>query len=221
MKKMQDDGFTLVELVVTMTMVVLVSGIVMGFVVDQLRNSTVTRTKADLLREAQVGLDLINDNIRLSSNSDENNRWPDTYAPDSANSFSWQSNASTLILATAAQDTAGNVLFADPSKYITNKDNNIYFVKNNTLYRRILADPVSGNRTKTTCPATNSNTSCPADKEILHNVSSFAVEYRDGTDTAVTPTSARSIILRVTLTSHKYSSDISTTYTTRMVFRND
>lgn len=216
-----ERGFTLVELLVVMIITVLLSGVIMGFVVDQLRSGVIDSAKQQLLAQAELGLDYTAKDIRLSANADANNRWPDANAPDPADQYSWQSGSDTLVLATGAQDSSGNILFTDPSKYITAKDNHVYFLSNGTLYRRILASPASGNAAATTCPSDSASSSCPADKVVLSDVSSFSVTYIDSSGQPVTPTSARSILLSVTLDSKAYGEDITASYSTQMVFRND
>lgn len=221
MPRSRAGGYTLVELLTVIIIAVLLSAVIMGFVADQLRSSTIETARQQLLSDAELGLDYAAKDIRLSANADANNRWPDTYAPDSSDQYSWSSDASTLILATAAQDASGNIIFTDPSKYITAKDNHIYFVQNGTLYRRILASTAAGNAAATTCPVADASSACPADKVVLGNVSSFSVTYIDAAGASVTPTSARSIILSVTLDTRKYGEDITASYSEQMVFRND
>lgn len=220
MKQLNQTGMTLVELLVAITVSVILSTVIMGFMADQLRTTVMANAKQNLLEDAQSGLDKVNFDIRLSANADANNRWGDPYAPVAGNNYSWASNGSTLVLATAAQDASHNILFDDQSKYITNKNNLVYFVSGGTLYKRILASDNPSNSTRTTCPSAHVSSSCPADKVILRNVTGFTISYRDGDDNTVTPTDARSVILQVTLKIRKYSEDISATYQTRMVFRN-
>lgn len=216
-----DSGFTLVELLIALVVTGIVIGILMNFMMGSLVQSTLASAKANLLSEAQTTLNLVNNDIQLSSSADTNNRWQDPNAPDPTNELSWQSNSSTLILATAAQDKSGNIIFSDPLKYITEKNNNIYFVQNGTLYKRILAAPDANNSAVTTCPAAESSSSCPPDKVLIHNVSSFSVQYIDAANQSVTPANARSIQITIGLADTKYGHNITASYTTRMVFRND
>ncbi|HEX7368290.1 MAG TPA: hypothetical protein VF261_01385, partial [Candidatus Saccharimonadales bacterium] len=150
-----------------------------------------------------------------------NNRWQDPNAPDPTNELSWQSNSSTLILATEAQDKNGNIIFSDPLDYITEKNNNIYFVQNGTLYKRVLAAPDPNNSAVTTCPAATSSSSCPPDAVLVHNVASFSVQYYDAANASVPPSDARSIGITLQLATTEYGHTIHASYTTRMVFRND
>ena len=138
-------GFTITELLVAIIVGTILSGAIMGFMTDELKQSTVSLAKAGLLHDAQVGLDIANNDIRLSSNADDNNRWQDNYAPVAGSPYSWQSNSTTLILATAAVDTSGNIIWQDQNDYIPYKNNIIYFLQNGTLYKRILAAGVANN----------------------------------------------------------------------------
>lgn len=192
----------------------------MGFMTNELVQNTINLTKVGLLHDAEKGLDTTANDIRLSSNADDNNRWPDQYAPDPNNQYSWQSNGTTAILATAATDIHGNILWVDKNNYIPYLNNIIYFVQSGTLYKRILAAQVSGNAALTTCPAGHTSQSCPADGIIASNVTSFSVAYHDGNDNNVDPASSSSIILQITLSQNSFNQPISASYTERMVFRN-
>ena len=217
-----DAGFTIVELLVALTVTGLVIGIMMNFMLNNLVQSSVQSAHANLLRESQQTLDLVANDIQLSANADQNNRWPDANAPSAPlNTFSWASNSTTLVLATAATTSSKTIIFSDPLKYITQKNNIIYFVQNKTLYKRTVAASVAGNGAKTSCPKSIATSLCPADKELVHDVSSFSVNYLDGDNQSVTPSNARSIELTLKLSAKTYRQVISETYTTRMVFRND
>jgi len=220
-KKVDQRGFTIVELLIAITVSVILSGVILGFMAGEIDQSTVATAKAALLSQAEVGLSRVNTDVRLSSNADGQNRWPDSYAPISGNAYSWASNGSTLILATAAQGPNYSILWQDASEYIPYKNNLIYFVQNGTLYKRTLAAPESGNVVKTSCPAQHASSSCPADEIILNNVSSFTVTYLDGNGNSVTPSSARSIVLQISLSEKSFGQTINKSYTTQMVFRDD
>ncbi|MGH7142460.1 MAG: PulJ/GspJ family protein [Candidatus Saccharimonadales bacterium] len=221
MKQITESGFTIVELLVSMIVSVILAGAILGYMANQIAQSTVATAKVALLNQDETGLNRINTDVRLSSNADAANRWPDPYAPTSGNEYSWTSNSTTLILATAAQNSSGAILWQDASEYIPYKNNIIYFVQNNTLYKRILAAQVSGNAVTNTCPAEDATATCPADEVILNNVSSFTVSYLDGNGDSVTPTNARSIVLQISLAATAFHQSITASYSTQMVFRDD
>jgi prepilin-type N-terminal cleavage/methylation domain-containing protein len=220
LKLTNQSGFTLVELVASMVVLTLVSAAVVSFTVSKTIQTARDSTRADLLNNAQIGLDRMANDIRLSSKADDANRWADVNGPTSGNSYSWQSTSSTLVLATSAQDGSGNILFDDKADYITTKNNFIYFLKGGTLYKRILAAPATGNAAVTTCPSTAVTASCPIDKTILTNVSSLSILYYDTLNQQVDPASARSIQLNVQLKQTTFGQPITANYSTRMVFRN-
>lgn len=212
---------TLVELTVAMVVSGLVVAAILGFMTSNLSTSSVETARADLLSEAHIGLDRAANDIRLSTSADDNNRWQDNNAPAApSDTLSWQSNASTLILATSAEDKNGNIIFEDALDYITVKNNLIYFVKDGVLYRRTLAAPATDNKAVTTCPASAASSTCPADTVVLQNVTSFTVKYFNGQNQQVSPTDARSIELDVSISKTRFSRPITAEYTTRMVFRN-
>lgn len=220
MKRLSTDGFTLVDAMLSVIVSTLVIIVITTYVLNNIQQSAEASTRDTLIKETETSLDLMANDVRLSANADQNNRWPDANAPG-GNQFGWQSNGSTLILATAAQDSANDIIFSDPNNYITEKNNIVYFVKDSTLYKRVIADPVSGNKAVTTCPSGSASASCPADKELLHDVTLFDVTYLDGQNQEVTPTDARSIEVHVKVEKSSFKKPVDADYTTRMVFRND
>jgi type II secretory pathway component PulJ len=214
-------GFTIVEVLISLSVTGLIMFVVADFMINNILQSSLADARYTQAREVEQSLDIVSKDIRLSANADDNNRWPDPYAPDGNNPFSWTSNSSTLVLATAAEDASGNIIFSDAKNYVTEKNNIIYFVKNGTLYKRVLASPVGGNTAKTTCPAAAATAQCPADKELLHNITVFSFNYLDGQNNNVSPTDARAIQAQVTVSKDIFKHDVNTSYTTRMVFRND
>lgn len=220
MRKLDNSGFTLVDAIIAVIVSTLVVITITTYVLNNIQQSAVATTRDTLIKEIATTLDLMAKDVRLSANADQNNRWPDDNSPGSSQ-FGWQSDASTLVLATAAQDNDGNILFSDPNNYITEKDNIIYFVQDSTLYKRVIADPVSGNGAVTTCPPAGASAGCPADKELLHDVSLFDVKYLNGQNQEVSPTDARSIEVHVKVNKSAFKKPLDADYTTRMVFRND
>jgi prepilin-type N-terminal cleavage/methylation domain-containing protein len=221
MMRLQQTGFTLVETLVTVAITGVLVTVLTGFMLANLESSTLASARATQLQETEQSLDIAANDIRLSATADASNRWPDVNDSGGiSNPYSWQSDASNLILATAAQTTGKVIIFSDPNNYVTEKNNIIYFVNNGTLYRRILATSVGGNRALTTCPADKASNVCPADNELLHNVTLFNVSYINGQNNNVASTSARSIELHVIVSTSRFGQAVTSDYTTRMVFRN-
>ena len=221
-RKLGSAGFTLVEALVVLVVTTMLVLVITNFMLANTEQSVLATERDSIQKETEQSLDLAANDIRLSANADAVNRWPDANSPGgSGNLYGWQSDGDTLVLATAAQDTNGNILFSDSKNYITQKNNVVYFVKDGTLYKRTIAATVSGNATRTSCPAASASSTCPADKELLHNVTAFSVNYLNGQNQTVSPTDARSVQLNVTVTKSVFGKPQTVNYTTRMVFRND
>lgn len=219
MRYLNQKGFTVVELAIGISVAAILMALIFGFMTSSLVQYTNDTNRANLLNSAQTGFEKITNDIRLSANADDNNRWSDAHGP--SGNFSWTSDSDTLVLATATEDTSGNVIFADPANYISQKNNVIYYLQDGKLYRRVLAAPDATNSVKTTCPAAQASPSCPADKVILENVTEFRVTYIDEQNIEVAPTEARAIELYAKLEKKTFSEPVTVDYTTRMVFRND
>lgn len=216
-----NHGFTLVETAISITLSGLLIAIIIAFMLNGLTRYGIANARSELLNDAQSALDVTTTDIRLSANADANNRWDDTNSPGApSDTLSWESSSSILVLATAAQDTSGNIIFSDASKYISAKNNIIYFVSDRKLYKRVLAAPVTGNSTKTTCPSASATTSCPADKLLISNVDTFTVKYFDSQNVEVSADTARSVELYIKLKVVRYPQSVFAEYKTRMAFRN-
>lgn len=211
------SGFTLVELAVATAVTGILILVVMSFTISSFVQISRDSARADLLREAQISLDSVTQDIRLSSNAYENSSIMDENAP--GDSEEWTGGSNVLILATAAQDRNRNIIFADPLSYTSEKNNRIYFVSNGTLYRRTLAADVPNNAVQTSCPAGQNG--CPQDSKLAENVRDFSVKYFDGNNQEVAPNEARSVEVTLELHARKYGQDITATYSTRTVFRNE
>lgn len=215
-------GLTLIELLVVVAITGMLFVVLMTFTANAIVSTSTESARASLLQDAQIGLDTIGRDIRLSANAEDNNRWPDNNAPSApGNKFSWESDAHTLVLATAAMKADRTILFEDPLNYVTYKNNSIFFVQNGILYKRTVAANIANNSAQTTCPKASATTSCLADRILMNNVKTFTVQYYSGENAEVSPPDARSIKLTVQLETKKYGKTITANYVTRMVFRNE
>lgn len=220
--KNNQAGFTLVELITSITLIGILTTMVVAFGVSGLANYNYSYNRSVLLDQAHLGLRSVSETILQSASADNNNRIEDSNGPGApGNLFGWQSDADTLILATAAEDNSGNIIFQDESQYISYKNNIIYFLENGDLKRRVLAAEIPDNKAVTTCPEAAATSSCPEDTTILENVDSFEVKYYDSQNQEVTPNNARSIGLEISLSKEVQNRTISADYETRTVFRND
>ena len=212
-------GFTLVELLVVMAVMSILSLTLANFITNWLQASSLAQKRTALLADAERTLDLLTADVRLSGSVDQVNRWPDDNSP--SGQFGWQSNSQTVILAKIATTSNNDVIFSDPAKYITQKDNQIYYLSGGTLYRRTLASDSASDNATTTCPAAEATPACPADTVVAGGVSSLSFTYYDANNQISTVADARSVQASITLSSKLNSKTITATYKTRMVFRNE
>lgn len=224
MKNSKQSGFTIIEMLIATTVASALLILIMNFMANTLVSNSVESARSDLLREAQLTLDSMGREIRLSANVDESNRWEDVNSPDAVatNGYGWESDADTLILAISAVDEDNAIIFSDATHYITYKNNSVYYIENNTLYKRTIAgDTVPDNTAETSCPAALANDTCRPDVKLAENVDSFSVKYLDSLNNEVSPPQARSVELTLNLSTEKYDRTINANYTTRTVFRNE
>lgn len=215
-----EAGFTLVELTLVMIITSILSLTMANFIETWLQQSSLSESRTALLLNAESALDTITTDVKLSGSVDQNNRWPDNNGPG-GNLYGWTAGSQVLVLAKAAVDSSNNIIFIDSAKYISQKDNEIYYLSGTTLYRRTLASTSSGDAAITTCPPTDATSSCPADLTIATGVKSLTFTYYDANGNTVTPTDARSVETDITLSSEQGGQTVSASYKARMVFRNE
>ncbi|HSX35762.1 MAG TPA: type II secretion system protein [Patescibacteria group bacterium] len=219
-KKRAEGGFTLIELLITMLIVSILALSLANFITTWLQASSLAQSRSNLLTTAENALDTISNDIRLSGSTDQNNRWADANGPG-GQQYGWTSGSQVLVLAKAAVDRNSDIIFSDPAKYISQKDNEIYYLSSGKLYRRTLKSNSASDAAVTTCPQGSATPSCPADLTIATGVSSFTLTYYDADENVVTATDARSVQISITLSSKQGSKAATASYTTRMVFRNE
>lgn len=218
----KQSGFTLVELITSITVMGIMTSIVLAFAVNGLSNYNISYNRGLLLDQAHLGLRNTSEAVLQSAAADNNNRVEDPNGPGGPSELlGWESDSDTLVLATAAEDSDGNIIFQDEAQYISYKNNIIYYIDNGSLKRRVLATDITDNKAVTTCPASAATADCPEDPTIIESVESFEVKYFNSQNEEVQPNNARSIGLEVHLARDVSGKEITAEYTTRTVFRND
>jgi len=214
-------GTSLIELVIATSVISILTILMMNFLVSKIADNAIKNATADMQLQTQLALEVLNRDIKQSATADNPNRWADTNSPGSpANDFSWTSDADTIILAKPVLDQNSNVIYEDQQGYVSYKNNLIYFVNGGTLYKRVIAAPVSGNVSQTSCPSSQSG--CPHDDSLLANtVSGFSVHYYDANDSEVPPDQARSVSVTLRLSRSLFNRDLEVEQTIRSVFRNE
>jgi len=203
-------GFTIIELLLVLPLAAVIVTVFVSILIITLQFATRNKTQLDQVGTSQLALNQLERDVRYSTEYLES--MPPEFSDPSANGFgeTWShrgspyadSNKRVLLLRSFATDgnpyapertpiytdsaefncsatPPGGTLYLNPQlSYLT-----IYFVKSNTLYRRILTDtatPTCGSPDvyqKQSCP-TGTGGNCEAKDEIMAtNVSAFRVNY--------------------------------------------
>lgn len=256
-------GVSLVEVVVVITIVGVVLPIFLTLLVNAYKDTFSTDDKIKANTEITQALWYIDDTVRNSKDflTAVPSAYSDPYGPhdagtSGAEAWSYKGDSATsrvLIIenystTTNSLNTGRQPVFINTGEFNCTTEMyyqpqltyiSIFFVKDSTLYRRILTDTntslCSGNTQaqKQTCqpsiPVVSRHASCLANDEVLaNNVSNFAVEYYqisvDGTSSAIDPTYASTDpeileaadYANVTITASARENGVQTTLTQRM-----
>lgn len=220
------NGFSLLELLISITMIGVLALVISDFFVQRLidynRNFIITILQTN----TKQAVDTMEKDIKLAQKVEASNQWPDDNSPGApANKYSWVSNTSTpatLVLAVPSRDSSGNIIYADGLHTQLQTDDVVYYVDaNSILYRRLIANPVVGNLSVTTCPPASASPSCPADAKVVEDIASLAVGYFDLTNTSTaTPTSAGAVQITLQQSRTKFGRTYVSKLTSQATLRN-
>jgi type II secretory pathway pseudopilin PulG len=191
-----DDGFTLVELIIVMGITLLVTATILSFALDFWGSSTslqndstsfIDRNNAgDRLRDAlNVASGLIMQNSITDANAMKpdpsdatNTHWLLIHAvPGSVTIGSSGTYTPLFYYQAPATDSSKNIILNGANPY-TNEF--ILYLNGSTkqlLMRSLANTAATGNITNTTCPAASATSTCLADRVIANNVSSVDLRY--------------------------------------------
>jgi prepilin-type N-terminal cleavage/methylation domain-containing protein len=215
----RQSGFTIVELVIAIT--------VAGFLVAAIFIATfgyftdVSRSEASatLALESQTILTQMTEDIRLADAISSTNAITDPNAPTGGWVTSDPSNV--IIIESPAVDSSRNIIYNTNTGF-PYRNEFIYFNSGSSMYKRILANTsAAGNTQKTTCPSSQSSSSCPPDRLFSSNVSNLSFTFYDSSDnTTSNAVSARSVQLEVDMAKKVFGRNLTFANTTRVTLRN-
>ncbi|MDB5162919.1 MAG: hypothetical protein JWN28_526 [Candidatus Saccharibacteria bacterium] len=255
-------GLTIVELLIVLVLMGILLPILFTFLVNTYKDVFYLDYKVQSTSQTKLALSFVEDNVRISSGflSSVPSPYTDAYGPhdtgssggqawsykgDSAtsrvlisesyatNSTAFNSARRPIYVNTAEFNCTTQMYYQPQLSYIS-----IYYLKNSTLYRRVLTDTTTalcaGNtqQQKQSCPpyiTSGRDASCQANDEVLmSNVTEFTVEYFevtiDGTSTQIDAsyTSSDPTVLdaadyaNVTITSTNKNGAVTNSLTQRM-----
>jgi prepilin-type N-terminal cleavage/methylation domain-containing protein len=227
LKLASSDGFSLIELLVAVSIVSILVGTISTYFANQLINVARSDTITAVQANTKQAIDVMTKDIRSARTVETTNTWPDSNGPGGS-PYGWTStntSPSTLVLSVPAQDASGNLLYVDAGHNTLQTNDVIYYIANpgsgnDILYRRTLANPVSGNVAVTTCPPPGS-VSCPSDSRIVDNIASLTIAYYD-TSNNVIANPAASYLLDITLSEYqiRFKRKFTATLSSQVTLRN-
>jgi prepilin-type N-terminal cleavage/methylation domain-containing protein len=213
------SGFTLVELIVAVSVLAIVGVTFMGVVANYFVIITRNNELAEMTINAQNLLRTTVENIRFGNGVSQSNLISDTHAPAGG----WStSNSSFVIVLEVPAETSSHTYITNPSTGSPYMNELVYYKSGTTLMERKLANPsATGDSLVTTCPANLASTTCPADVQLATyvNTMTFTLYDQDG-DTTSTPSSARSIYISLNMQRNAPGQPLNLTTTTRVTLRN-
>lgn len=190
------SGFTVVELIVVMTLTLLFSGMVLTFAIDYWGSTANLKNSNETLISRQTAGDVLRSNLERSSGliiqnsiGDANSAVSDPSEPSGAY---WQPLHAVpgSITMPAPGSYAPVMYFIAPStdsnhNWIMNGEQPFYdefvlYLDGDTrqLLMRTLTNPgASGNRRQTSCPTIAVTSSCPGDRIVSEDVASVTTQY--------------------------------------------
>lgn len=213
------SGFTLVEVVISITVAVIMTGVLFLATFRFFANAVQSQQTAELALESQTLLGQMIEDLRLSAGINATNQIVDANQP--VGSWATSDPNNVLIITTPATTTSNDIIY-DPNTGFPYQNEIIYFISNKTMYKRVLKNTsASGNKAITNCPEASSSPTCPSDRVFTTNVDNITFTMYDDTNTVTTNTAqAASIAVTVYLSKKVFSKTVSLSNSMRVTQRN-
>jgi prepilin-type N-terminal cleavage/methylation domain-containing protein len=219
MSRQRQDGFTITELVISITVAGVLIFILFSATFYYYVNAMQAQTATDLALESQSILAQLTEDIRLSDAISSTNAISDPNSPLGGWTTSDPSNI--IIIENPAVDSSRNIIYNSSTGY-PYRNEFIYFQNSSKMYKRVLANAAaSGNTAQTTCPQNLASPTCPPDRLFSSNASNLSFTFYDSSDnTTSNATQARSVNLQVDMAKKVFGKNIVLSNTTRVTLRN-
>ncbi len=210
-------GFTLVELLISITIITSLSVGLLAIIINDFVVMTRNNETLDMSVDSQNLLRTTVEALRFGAGVRQSNTVADANAPGGG----WStSNANfVIIIAVPAIDAARNYII-DSSTGEPYLNELVYFKSGSTLWQRTLANPAaSGNSVKTSCPT--ATPTCPADKKLTSNLKSMVFTLYDQDNASTTnPLEARSIKIDLAMEKDTFGAPLTLDNSIRITLRN-
>ena len=164
-------GFTLLELIVASGIVGILALVISQFYTNRLTDYAREFTTTVLQSNTKQAIETMERDIKSAQYVEAN-----TNLTDANKAEGWTTGTNVLVLQTPALDASGNPIYIDGFHTTVWSNEVIYFVSQNVLYRRQLANSnAPGNTAVSTCPA--GTPGCPPDAKVIEDVASMTLAY--------------------------------------------
>lgn len=197
--KTKATGFTMPELMITMVVISILVTTVIAALLGWLNQFTLSSTRQTMTIDMQAALSRITDDVRQSRGVLTENIEADANAPTATGK--WRTDASQLVFGKTPYQANGTALYDVPALFSGKPDSIVYYVQNNTLYRRTIPANYAGNVTLPllTCSSPASGGCAAADQRILGNITNAQFTYFDASNNPVVdPASIKSVEVNLT-----------------------
>lgn len=217
--KSAQQGFTLVELLVSISLVGILMISVMAVTLNYFVVITRTNIRVDLTNDSQNLLRSTVEAIRYGAGVRQNNTITDPNEP--VGGWNTSNSAFVIIIAVPAEDSSGQYI-VDPGTGEPYNNELIYYKSGTVLYRRILKNTsAAGNVAVTSCPPASAGPGCPPDAKMLEYLNNMVFTLYDQDD-AVTadPVLARSVRINLSMVRDTFGTPIVINNSIRTTLRN-
>ena len=215
----QQAGFTLVELLITLSIITILSISLFAIIINDYAVMTRTNISLDMAVDSQNLLRVTVESLRYGAGVRQTNTIADSNAPPGG----WTTNNANfvIIIAVPVLDSSKNYII-DTNTGNPYLNELVYFKSGSTLIQRTLANPdATGNSLKTSCPENLANASCPADKKLTDNVKSMIFTLYDQDDAPTDdPLLARSIKIDLAMEHDTFGEPLTLDNSIRVTLRN-
>lgn len=223
--KSQQSGFTIVEVLLVITLTGLLVGPVVGGMFYFYSGMVANNERASLALEAQTVLRLMSQELLVSAGVRDQSAVED---PNRPGGWTTSNEDLVMIIATPALDSDNNFII-DPGTGQAYRNELVYYVDDGTLYKRTLAHPeAAGNSANTSCTQNASTTTCeasyPPDKVLSEHFKEMSFTFYDLNDQELgeeaDSSQARSIKMFITMEDRSFGRTINFKNDIRVTLRN-
>lgn len=221
-KSARGKGFTLVEILIIITLIGLLIGPIIGGMFYFYGGTVASTRRAGLALEAQTILRVISGELRVSAGVREQTTVED---PNKAGGWQTSNDNLVMIMATPALDS-NNDFIINPDSEEPYQNELVYYAEDSTLYKRTLARPDAADNTATTsCPPESATSSCPPDKMLTDNFKGMSFTFYDLNNQVLGEATddlaeARSIKMVITMEDRAFGRTITLDSDMRVTLRN-